>query len=208
MLRYLPVIAATALVAQPLLAGPPQMNPKNMRQISEVMFKNYPPRALLAGEQGPVYFVVTLDKDAHPTSCQVTHGSGYPLLDQETCDLIVQHAVFNSAKDANGRVRAGVHEGVVNWTIPGQTPAPINPIPLTAETAPEKQVCRNTQRVGSLAGVQRTCMTQSEWARQTDQTRQTWRQIQGQGYTNCVPGGVVASGIQHDPTLGGTASDC
>ena len=33
---------------------------------------------------------LALDKDARPTSCKVTHGSGHPLLDEETCDLIVR----------------------------------------------------------------------------------------------------------------------
>ena len=130
------------------------------RQLSEIVFQNYPPRALAAGEEGPVFFTVTLDKDAHPVSCQVTHGSGHPLLDQETCDLIVQHAVFSQSRDANGYLLKTT-EGVVNWTLPGHTPAPINLSPTVATAAkPEPQVCRKNIRVGSLAGFERTCMLQ------------------------------------------------
>ena len=44
--------------------------------MTQVMFQNYPPRALAAGEQGTVFFVVKLDDKAHPTSCEVTHSSG------------------------------------------------------------------------------------------------------------------------------------
>lgn len=185
MKRPISLLAACALLASPSLAAAQKMNPQKMQQISEVVFKNYPPRALANGEQGAVFFTVTLDKDAHPTTCQVTHGSGYPLLDQETCDLIVQHAVFNSVKDANGRATKSTHEGVVNWTIPGHTPAPINPIALTAKTAPEKQICKKTVRAGTLADIERTCMTAREWATLSDQARETWGDFQGRkGMTN------------------------
>ena len=73
MKRCISLLAVGSLLASPALAAP---NPAKMQQISEVVFKNYPPRALANREQGAVYFVVALDKDAHPTSCQVTHGSG------------------------------------------------------------------------------------------------------------------------------------
>src|SRR5690349_20507432 len=123
--RPMMLFALGSLLASPAQAAPGKMNPEKMKQISEVVFENYPPRALRNGEQGSVYFTVTLDKDAHPTACQVTYGSGHPLLDQETCDLIVQHAVFNSVKDKNGHATKSTHEGVVNWRIPGMAPPPV-----------------------------------------------------------------------------------
>jgi TonB family protein len=178
MARNLSVFAAGLLLAQPVFAADQPSKAERNRQISEIIFQNYPPRALAAGEEGPVFFVVTLDKDAHPTSCEVTHGSGHPLLDQETCDLIVQHAVFSSSRDANGQLVLKT-EGVVNWTLPGHTPAPINPVPLTANDKPEKQICKRTQRGGSLASFERTCMTASEWAKQRDQQTQPWEELQG-----------------------------
>ena len=183
--RPMMLFALGSLLASPAQAAPGKMNPEKMKQISEVVFENYPPRALRNGEQGSVYFTVTLDKDAHPTACQVTYGSGHPLLDQETCDLIVQHAVFNSVKDKNGRATKSTHEGVVNWRIPGMAPPPVTPVPLTAQTKPEKQICKRNVRNGTLAGVQRTCMTAREWARLRDEDLQQWDALQGrQGFTN------------------------
>jgi TonB family protein len=149
------------------------------RQLSEIIFQNYPPRALAAGEEGPVFFVVTLDKDANATSCEVTHGSGHPLLDEETCKLIVQHAVFKSARDANGHLVKQTTEGVVNWTLPGHAPAPINPASFAAKDQPEKQICKKTVKIGTLAGFERTCMTATEWARQSDEMKQPWEDLQG-----------------------------
>jgi len=185
--RRLTFCAAVLIVAQPAFGAPPETKAERDRQMSEIIFQNYPPRALAAGEEGAVFFVVRLDKDAQATSCEVTHGSGHPLLDAETCELIVQHAVFNSARDASGRVVKQTTEGVVNWTIPGHLPAPINPVVLTAKDKPEKQVCKRNVRVGTLSGFERTCMTPTEWARQTDEMRQSWEEIQGKkGSTRCA----------------------
>jgi TonB family protein len=154
------------------------------RQISEVVFKNYPPRALANGEQGAVFFLVSLDKDAHATSCQVTHSSGHPLLDEETCDLIVQNAVFSSVRDANGHATKATLEGVVNWRIPGMAPPPVvAPVPVTAATAPEKRICKRVLRTGTLTAYDRTCMTESEWARQTTDMKKPWEDYQRQGFT-------------------------
>lgn len=172
------LFAATLLVCQPALAAPGTTSERD-RQIDEIMFHEYPPRALAAGEEGPVFFTVTLDKDAHPTSCQVTHGSGHPLLDEETCALIVQHAVFSSARDSRGHVVKETAEGVVNWTIPGHTPAPINMSAAAVNAKPEAQVCKKTLRIGTLASFERTCMTPSEWAKQSDEQKQPYEEFQG-----------------------------
>jgi TonB family protein len=201
MKNILSLLAAGILVAQPVFAADPAAKVERDRQLSEIVFQNYPPRALAAGEEGPVFFTVTLDKDAHPTSCQVTHGSGHPLLDEETCNLIVQHAVFNSARDANGRVVRQTTEGVVNWTLPGHTPASINPTPLTASTKPEPQICKKTLRVGTLSSYERTCMTPTQWAKQSDEERQTYDELQGRkGSTHCeIQIGGMGSGPAGSP---------
>ena len=189
------LVAAAILVAQQVLAADQTSKSERDRQMSEIVFQNYPPRALAAGEEGPVFFTVTLDKDAHPTNCQVTHGSGHPLLDEETCDLIVQHAVFGKSRDSNGRLLT-VAEGVVNWTLPGHAPAPINLSPAAATGKPEPQVCKRTVRVGTLSGFERTCMTPSQWAKQSDEMKQSWEELQGRkGSSRCSSiGGLADTG--------------
>ena len=200
MSRSIALLAVAALLGQPVIAATPASKAEQQRQISEIVFKNYPPRALAAGEQGAVFFVVTLDKDAHPTSCEVTHGSGHPLLDAETCELIVQHAVFSSTRDANGRAGPQTTEGVVNWTLPGHAPAPINPVLLTGDTKPEKQVCKKTVRIGTLAGFERTCMTPSQWAKQSDEQKQVWGDVQGRkGNSVCGDAGQSSFGSAAEP---------
>jgi protein TonB len=185
------LVAGVALLAQPVLAADQTTRAEKNRQLSEIVFQNYPPRALAAGEEGPVFFVVKLDKDAHPTSCEVTHGSGHPLLDAETCDLIVHHAVFSSARDANGHIVKETTEGVVNWTLPGHTPVPVNPVLLTGNDKPEKQICRKNLKMGTLSSYERICMTPSEWAKQSDDMKQPYDEMQGRkgntsGDTSCI----------------------
>lgn len=207
------LFSSALLLAQPVAAADQASKVERDRQMSEIVFQNYPPRALAAGEEGPVFFTVTLDKDAHPMKCQVTHGSGHPLLDEETCDLIVQHAVFGKSRDANGNLLK-VAEGVVNWTLPGHAPAPINLAPVASASKPEPQVCKKTVRVGTLASFERTCMTPSQWAKQSDEAKQWWREAQGPRGTGCgaqpnsTPdpgpgGGPVMSGASGDPYVGG-----
>ena len=179
MVRTIAIFAGAAVIAQPVLAADQPTKAERDRQIHEIVFKNYPSRALAAGEEGPVFFTVTLDKDAHPVTCQVTHGSGFPALDEETCDLIVQHAVFNAARDVSGRLARQTAEGVVNWTLPGHTPAPINFSPAATASKPEKQVCKKTLRAGTLSSFERTCMTPTEWAKQSDNMKERWDDLQG-----------------------------
>ncbi|HEV2596151.1 MAG TPA: energy transducer TonB [Sphingomicrobium sp.] len=185
------LLAVTVLICEAASASGPDWKSEQGRQISEVVFQNYPPRARAAGEEGPVFFEVTLDKDAHPTSCAVTHGSGHPLLDSETCALIVSHAVFNSARDVHGRLMRETAEGVVNWTLPGHTPAPINVSSAAATTRPEPQICKKTLRTGTLSSFERTCMTPTEWANQSEEQKRPYEEMQGRkgntsGDVSCI----------------------
>lgn len=209
MKRSICVLALGSLLAAPAFAAP-QKNAEQMRQLSEVVFKHYPAGALARGEQGAVYFVVTLDQEAHPTSCQVTHGSGHPLLDEETCDLIVKNAVFNSVKDASGRATKTTHEGVVYWRIPGTPQPSVAPVALTQATAPERRICKKSVRTGTIAAVERTCLTQAEWTQRDLQTRELFDELQGRkGSTSCDTLGVPAANVPFStatpaPGSGGT----
>ena len=176
-------LTGVSLISGPLLAQ--TTDPVRKQHLSEVVFQNYPAQSLAAGEQGPVYFIVKLDDKAHPTECQVTHGSGFPRLDEETCKLIVNHAVFRSVLGPDGKATKSAHEGVVNWRIPGTPQPPINPIPVTAKTAPEKQICKRTLRNGTLAGVERTCMTQRQWEMARKETQDHWDPMTKQGSSKC-----------------------
>ena len=180
-------LAAGVLAAAATAAGAADeaaQKERRIRQMTEVMFQNYPPRALAAGEQGAVFFIVKLDDKAHQTSCEVTHSSGHPLLDQETCLMIVRHGVFKEVIGPDGKLKRSTHEGVVNWTLPGHAPAAMKPIPVTASTKPEKLVCKRTVKTGTLASYERTCMTEADWKRATRETQDWWNETRNKGTTN------------------------
>jgi TonB family protein len=166
--------SAPALALQETPAGKAAREAQNY----DTLLKYYPARAMAAREQGLVGFKVRLDKAGQPTNCEVTHSSGHRLLDEETCQLILIHAVFKPVKDAAGNKTNQVSEGVVNWKIPGAGGAvPAAPIAVVASNAPEKMICKRELRAGTLADFERTCMTRSEWKLFSEQMKEPWEEI-------------------------------
>ena len=156
----------------------------------DIFQKLYPKRAIAAHEEGAVGFIVTLDNKGDVTRCQVTHSSGHPLLDQETCQIITMHAQFNAIPSLSPS-QTRTHEGLIAWKLPASATVLEPPKPVVAATAPESVVCKRTTRVGTLAGFERTCMTPTEWAKQSDYEKQMWDEVQGRkGATSGLePGG-------------------
>lgn len=137
----------------------------------------YPKRAIAAKEEGAVGFKVTLDSKGLVSDCQITHSSGHALLDQETCNIITLHAQF---KADPGLSPSQVHtsEGMIAWKLPSSAASLPAPKPVQSGEL-DKVVCKKNVRTGTLADVQRTCMTVREWARQSTETRDFWEDLQG-----------------------------
>lgn len=171
-------IVAGLLVSAPSLAQAPSQQADKGASNWDVFLKLYPPRALAAKEEGAVGFTVTLDSKGDVTDCQVTHSSGHPLLDQETCKLVTMNAVFKP-DPALGLSQTKTHEGLINWRLPNSTATLAAPRAVATNEAPEKLVCKKTQKTGSIAGYERTCMTPTEWAKQSDAMKADWQDIQG-----------------------------
>lgn len=168
MLKATLLLAALNLGA---MAETTQVQSKN----GEFIFSQYPPRAKAAGEQGSVRFRAEVDARGNVMNCKVTQGSGHERLDRETCDLIVDHAKFKPALDGDGKGRDAVHEGYVNWRIPGAAPASTK----FAGKAPDEVVCKRVNKTGSLVSRSRLCLTRREWARYAEQNQDLFGEIQG-----------------------------
>ena len=160
----------------------------------EVLHSMYPKRALENREEGLVGFTVKIDAAGSPTECQVTHTSGHALLDKETCQLIMLHATFKRPEGLSPSQQRK-SDGVVNWKLP-TTPldaVPARPKRIDAASAPEPIMCKRTQKSGSNAAFERTCMTERQWERARAETRQYWNEVGRQGATRedmeiCRPG--------------------
>ena len=170
------LLGAGLMLAQPAVAGDQSAAQNAINW--DILQKLYPKRALAAREEGAVGFIVTLDNKGDVTRCQVTHSSGHPLLDQETCQIITIHAQFN-ANPSLSPSQTRTHEGLIAWKLPASTTVLEPPKPVVIATAPEKVVCKRTTRVGTLAAFERTCMTPTEWAKQSDYQKQMWDEVQG-----------------------------
>ena len=166
------VFAASSAVAQ-------TPDPKAAQNAAnwDVFQQFYPKRAIAAKEEGAVGFKVTLDSKGLVTDCQITHSSGHPLLDQETCNIITLHAQFKSDP---GLSPSQIHtsEGMIAWKLPAS--ATTLAVPRAVQSAElDKVVCKKTIRTGTLADVERVCLTVRDWARQSDDTKQPWEELQG-----------------------------
>lgn len=143
----------------------------------EFIFSKYPPGALAAGEQGAVRFRAEVDAKGNVLACKVTAGSGFERLDRETCDLIVNHATFKPTLDSEGKARGAIHDGFVNWRIPGAAPAA--KIASIGGKSPEEVVCKRITKTGSLVSHSRLCLTRREWSRYADRNQDQYGEIQG-----------------------------
>ena len=103
--------------------------------------------------------------------CQITESSGYPTLDRETCDFIVEFARFGASKDAEGKPHPSTKTGVVNWTLPAGV-AKSTATKVASLTLPEPPLCKRGTAAGSNRAKVTHCMTQAEWALQDKVTRE------------------------------------
>ena len=171
------VLTIGMLAAFPAFADAPATNAAQNAANWDTLLKFYPPRALAAHEEGAVGFSVTIDRTGAVTQCQVTHSSGHPLLDQETCNVITLHAQFQPEQGLSGS-QARTHQGLIAWKLPASTTQLAAP-QAVASSGPDKVICKKTVRIGTLADFERTCMTLREWNRQSDEMKQPWEDVQG-----------------------------
>jgi TonB family protein len=168
------LILASAISITASAPDPAQsMQSKN----GEFIFSKYPPRALAAGEQGSVRFRAEVDQKGNVLACKVTEGSGFERLDRETCDLIVNHATFKPVLDTDGKAREAIHDGIVNWRIPG---APTSAkVALIGGKSPDEVVCKRITKTGSLVSHSRLCLTRREWVRYAEENQDRYGEVQG-----------------------------
>jgi TonB family protein len=191
MARMLFFAALLVGAAVPALGATPADVKARNSQSWDVLFSEYPPRALAAGQQGLVGYKVKLDREGYATECEVTRPSGHAVLDEETCRLILNRATFKGVRDASGRRVATVTEGTVNWVLPSNAASYRTPVATAAaapsglrivdkpEPASGKKICKRSLKTGTLATYERICLSQADWARVRERNRDEWGELQG-----------------------------
>ena len=89
---------------------------------------DYPAISTANHEEGTTGFQLAVDSTGVATGCTITLSSGFPALDQQTCNVLMLRARFNPATDAAGNPVAGTFRSRVRWVQPVEEPAPA-PVP-------------------------------------------------------------------------------
>jgi TonB family protein len=87
---------------------------------------DYPAEALDHNEQGTVAMLIRVDDTGAISDCIIEKSSGFPILDNKTCELIRQRAKFQPARDRHGRPVASETHGHITWRI-GENMMPSDP---------------------------------------------------------------------------------
>ena len=84
---------------------------------SWVMSDDYPAASMRADEQGTVHFKLTVGPNGRPSNCTVTRSSGYALLDQATCTVMMRRGRFHPATNDKGVPVSGTWSDELNWRM-------------------------------------------------------------------------------------------
>lgn len=90
-----------------------------------VTLDDYPELAVRLHHQGAVTVELTVDSAGELAKCRTAISSGYPELDQASCDLIRKRAHWKPATDDAGRPIAFVYRFRSRWMLSGGQPQPL-----------------------------------------------------------------------------------
>jgi periplasmic protein TonB len=110
------LLALAALQPPPAAAAPPPPPRANLG--SYFTFSDYPRESLRNGEEGRVFFRLTINPEGRVRDCTVTRSSGWPRLDETTCRLLTERLRYRPARDAAGNPTSGTDEGSITWQLP------------------------------------------------------------------------------------------
>ena len=101
--------AAASLLSTPSLA-------EKLRPI--FTYDDYPAEAVRNRWQGTVGTELTVGPDGSPTACRITKSSGYKVLDDKTCELLMTRAKFMPPKDKDGKPKEDIFQvPPVTWAL-------------------------------------------------------------------------------------------
>lgn len=86
--------------------------------LGDILITSYPSEALQNGWAGRVGFTVTVTPAGTVSQCAVTSSSGYPILDDQTCNVMMRYGQFTPATDGSGRTIQSSFSSAIRWQIP------------------------------------------------------------------------------------------
>ena len=159
-LMLVSIAAAIGAAANaPAVAGDSAKSAEN----AGFLAKNYPPESLRRGEQGKVGFQLSFEADGSLTGCAITQSSGFPTLDNGTCEMLARSAKVAPAQDAEGRRVPTIRTGYIDWKLPANRVKMAQAGASNGTSAADPLVCRRSTVPGSIIKKVKRCMTKSEW---------------------------------------------
>ncbi|MDM8011541.1 MAG: energy transducer TonB [Parasphingorhabdus sp.] len=77
---------------------------------------DYPDIALRRGYQGKVWFMLNVDKEGKSQKCTILRSSGYPVLDDTTCETLLKRGRFVPALDKDGQPTPSIWTNAVLYS--------------------------------------------------------------------------------------------
>ncbi len=160
-----PCIQAATASNQPLASNtvPPTVPANSQAQILNagdlVNGSDYPSGSLSRGEEGIAAFKLTL-KNGRPASCKIISSSGFEELDEATCRLATERAVFDMSTLPKGDW--STYSNRVRWILSASAPR-ANSVNLTASQSvsrvdPNKIRCQYSDGVVSFVNAGNPCI--------------------------------------------------
>ncbi|MEO0698113.1 MAG: energy transducer TonB [Pseudomonadota bacterium] len=91
--------------------------PRDLATWAKKIQANYPLHLLREGEEGSVGVRLTVNKAGRASFCEVISYSGPASFNDTACLLLLRHAVFNPALDAEGNPHASFYKTTVTYSI-------------------------------------------------------------------------------------------
>jgi protein TonB len=108
---------AAAAARRPGTYGPVTAHQAPRGNGAWVTYDDYPPEALRAHQEGTALFTLDIDVLGCPTRCTITRSTGFAILDDATCAMLLRRAQFKPAVDGDGKPIPATWSSKFRWQI-------------------------------------------------------------------------------------------
>jgi len=103
---------------------------------SIITTQDYPQESLRKNEFGVASIVIGVSQNGRASSCEVTESTGFPTLDQATCNLFKERSRFRQDDDVAGEGNLREYRTSVAWGVEGHWSSTLIEFPLQVSRIP------------------------------------------------------------------------
>lgn len=111
--------AATSTAAVPQPAPGPAHGPERRGAAASLFaVDDYPAKAAGTGAHGKVVARLTVGASGRVVACSIVRSSGFPVLDDATCEILQRRSRYGPPVDRGGRPVEGTIDESITWIAP------------------------------------------------------------------------------------------